>query len=154
MTSALEIVENLPKYFTRADLKAKQQLIGSVCPEKLIFENKAYRTNRINEVLALICSTDKDSSGSKKRLAPVFGSQSNQVPGTGIEPALPCGNQILSLTRLPVPPSGLNGVAILAKAPRLTKWISPAVPGSFPQYDRGISSGSNTLLLAAILFRK
>jgi hypothetical protein len=28
------------------------------------------------------------------------------VPGTGIEPALPCDNQILSLTRLPVPPSG------------------------------------------------
>ncbi len=87
MTSALEIVENLPKYFTRADLKAKQQLIGSVCPEKLIFENKAYRTNRVNEVLALICSADKDFSGSKKELAPVFGSQSNQVPGTGFEPA-------------------------------------------------------------------
>jgi hypothetical protein len=29
------------------------------------------------------------------------------VPGTGIEPALPCGNQILSLARLPIPPSGL-----------------------------------------------
>jgi hypothetical protein len=29
------------------------------------------------------------------------------VPGTGIEPALPCDNQILSLTRLPIPPSGL-----------------------------------------------
>jgi hypothetical protein len=28
------------------------------------------------------------------------------VPGTGIEPALPCGNQILSLARLPIPPSG------------------------------------------------
>jgi hypothetical protein len=28
------------------------------------------------------------------------------VPGTGIEPAHPCEYQILSLTRLPVPPSG------------------------------------------------
>ena len=28
------------------------------------------------------------------------------VPRTGIEPALPCDNQILSLARLPVPPSG------------------------------------------------
>jgi hypothetical protein len=38
----------------------------------------------------------------------------NRVPGTGIEPALPCENQILSLTRLPVPPSGhVFGVAIL-----------------------------------------
>ena len=28
------------------------------------------------------------------------------VPRTGIEPALPCDNQILSLARLPIPPSG------------------------------------------------
>ena len=29
------------------------------------------------------------------------------VPGTGIEPAHPCERQILSLLRLPIPPSGL-----------------------------------------------
>ena len=34
------------------------------------------------------------------------------VPRTGIEPALPCDNQILSLARLPVPPSGLGGAKI------------------------------------------
>ncbi len=34
---------------------------------------------------------------------------SGLVPRTGIEPALPCGNQILSLARLPIPPSGLWG---------------------------------------------
>ena len=31
---------------------------------------------------------------------------SGSVPRTGIEPAHPCGYQILSLTRLPIPPSG------------------------------------------------
>ena len=30
------------------------------------------------------------------------------VPGTGIEPAHPCEYQILSLARLPIPPSGLK----------------------------------------------
>jgi len=30
------------------------------------------------------------------------------VPRTGIEPAHPCERQILSLLRLPIPPSGLN----------------------------------------------
>lgn len=45
MTSTLEIVENLPKYFTRTDLKAKQQLIGSECPEKLIFDKKRFESN-------------------------------------------------------------------------------------------------------------
>ncbi len=31
--------------------------------------------------------------------------KSGVVPRTGIEPALPCDNQILSLARLPIPPS-------------------------------------------------
>ncbi len=50
----------------------------------------------------------------KKRLHSTFetASFSGEVPRTGIEPALPCDNQILSLARLPVPPSGL-GAAIL-----------------------------------------
>ena len=30
------------------------------------------------------------------------------VPETGIEPAHPCGRQILSLLRLPIPPPGLK----------------------------------------------
>ena len=107
MTLSLEIVENLPKYFARADLKAKQQLIGSICPEKLIFENNSYRTKRANEVLALICSAANSFSDSKKRLAPIFGSQSNQVPRTGLEPAHPCECCHLKAVRLPISPPGL-----------------------------------------------
>ena len=34
------------------------------------------------------------------------------MPRTGIEPALPFDNKILSLARLPVPPSGLRGAKI------------------------------------------
>lgn len=120
MISALEIVENLPKYFTRADLKAKQQLIGSVCPEKLIFENKSYRTKRVNEVLALICSADKGFNGSKKKLAPIFGSQSNQVPETGFEPARRCQRYHLKVVRLPISPPGqlLRGCKYRAILPK------------------------------------
>lgn len=41
------------------------------------------------------------------------------VPRTGIEPALPFDNKILSLARLPVPPSGpiILGVQYYAFAP-------------------------------------
>lgn len=38
-----------------------------------------------------------------------------RVPRTGIEPALPCENQILSLARLPIPPSGLKECNITTK---------------------------------------
>ncbi len=106
MTVSLEIVENLPKYFARADLKAKQQIIGSICPEKLIFENNSYRTKRVNEVLSLICSAGNTLSDTKKRLAPVFGSQSYQVPRIGFEPTRPCERCHLKAVRLPISPSG------------------------------------------------
>ncbi len=81
------IIENLPKYLSDADLRAKLQIIGSICPEKLVFEKNKYRTIRFNDVIHWIYAMGKGSGGSKKRLAPIFGSQSNQVPGTGFEPA-------------------------------------------------------------------
>ena len=81
MTVSLQIVENLPKYFARADLKAKQQLIGSICPEKLIFENNSYRTKRANEVLALICSAANSFSDSKKDWLPFLGANPIRCPG-------------------------------------------------------------------------
>ena len=49
------------------------------------------------------------NQSSAKRLL-IFSSRRSskiRVPGTGIEPALSCENQILSLARLPIPPSGL-----------------------------------------------
>lgn len=71
-----------------------------------IIANTSYRTIRVNEVLALICSADRASSGPKKELAPVFGSQSNEVPGTGFEPAHPFERRHLKTVRLPISPPG------------------------------------------------
>lgn len=46
------------------------------------------------------------------------------VPRTGIEPALPCENKILSLARLPVPPSGhWLRVAILQHQGKPAKYL-------------------------------
>ncbi len=103
------IIENLPQYYTDADLIAKQQIIGSMCPEKLVFENNSFRTKRVNEVVLLIANTDKDCNGSKKKLAPIFGSQSYQVPRTGFEPAHPFERCDLNTVRLPISPPGHSG---------------------------------------------
>ena len=34
------LFRNLPEFFTNADLKAKQQIVGSIFPERLVFEEK------------------------------------------------------------------------------------------------------------------
>ena len=35
------------------------------------------------------------------------------VPGEGVEPSLPCGNWILNPARLPIPPSGQQGIKMI-----------------------------------------
>jgi len=74
MTSATEIVENRPKCFVRAELKAKQQFMRSICSEKLISKMNSYQTKRVNEVLTLKCSADRAFGDSKKKLAPCIAS--------------------------------------------------------------------------------
>jgi saccharopine dehydrogenase (NAD+, L-lysine-forming) len=49
------------------------------------------------------------------------------VPGTGIEPAHPCEYQILSLTRLPIPPSGLNRKKAVIKIGRNITYLGDLV---------------------------
>ena len=75
------IIENLPKYLSVADLSAKQQIIGSICPEKLIFEKNKYRTIRFNDVIHWIFTKGKGSGGSKKDWPPFSGANPIKCPG-------------------------------------------------------------------------
>ena len=100
------LLRNIDKHFVEADLDGKQQIIGSIFVEKLIFEKTHYRTTKENPVLALIALPSKHFRANKKGKTGNNSNLSSVVPRTGIEPALPCDNQILSLARLPIPPSG------------------------------------------------
>ena len=55
----------MDQYYTAADLAVKQQIISSMYPEKLIFENNEYRTPRINEVVKLILLNSNELEGKK-----------------------------------------------------------------------------------------
>ncbi|MBA3665618.1 MAG: recombinase family protein [Bacteroidetes bacterium] len=61
----LELLLNLDKYYETKNTEIKQKIIGSVFPEKLVFENNEYRTTKLNDVVVLICPTDK-GFGKKK----------------------------------------------------------------------------------------
>ena len=100
------LLENIDKHFVEADLAGKQHIVGSIFAEKLIFENNRYRTTKENQAVTLITTPGKSFKENKKGKGGNNSNLSSVVPGTGIEPALPCDNQILSLARLPVPPSG------------------------------------------------
>ena len=50
------LLKDLPEYYLKANIEIKQKLISSIFAEKLVFEDKKYRTSQINEVLALLTS--------------------------------------------------------------------------------------------------
>ncbi len=62
----LELLLNLDKYYIERDAVVKQRIVSSIFPEKLIFENRKYRTLKINRVIPLICNNSKLSKGGKK----------------------------------------------------------------------------------------
>lgn len=99
-------LNNMVELLTEADLEAKHQIIGSMFPKKIIFENNELRTNIEDGVMPMLLATSKGFKENKKGELKKISSPSCVVPRTGIEPALPCDNQILSLARLPIPPSG------------------------------------------------
>ena len=113
-----ELVENLPNYYIAADLTAKQQILGSILSEKLVFSESSYRTIKFRKIVSLICKPGKDCRGGKKKESPENSELSTLVPGTGIEPAHSCERQILSLLRLPIPPPGLRA-AMLQLSPEI-----------------------------------
>lgn len=101
-----DLLQNLPKYFVAADLQAKQQILGSILSEKLVFGENSYRTIKLRKVISLICRPVNNYRGNENKESSENSELSNVVPRTGIEPAHPCERQILSLLRLPIPPPG------------------------------------------------
>jgi site-specific DNA recombinase len=82
----LDLLLNLDKYYVSKNTEIKQKILGSVFPEKLIFQNNEYRTTKTNDVVALICPTDKGFGKKKGGKKTDFSVSSLRVVPTGIEP--------------------------------------------------------------------
>ncbi len=83
-------IDNLLKLdyiYETADIDKKRQVISSMFPEKLHFENNSLRTNRINEAVSLIYLIDSDLGGNKKGQIKNKFDLSCKVGMTGFEPA-------------------------------------------------------------------
>jgi site-specific DNA recombinase len=76
---SLDIVQNLDKYYISKGTESKQRIVGSIFPEKLVFENNEYRTPRINKGVLLLCRGSRAFEGNKKRKHPKNGMLSCQV---------------------------------------------------------------------------
>lgn len=77
-----DLLQNLPKYFVAADLTAKQQILGSILSEKLVFSEYSYRTIKFRNIVSLICRPNKDYRGGRKKESSEFSELSTLVPRT------------------------------------------------------------------------
>ena len=110
----LKIAQNISQLWDSADFDNKRKLQLLVFPEGIMYSKQKdrVRTNRINSLFQsiplLTMAFSENRNGNSKKNCLKYSS----VPRTGIEPAHPCGYQILSLARLPIPPSGQMGCNI------------------------------------------
>ena len=81
------LLQNISSYYSNATITAKQQIIGSIYPELMTFEENQLRTNKINEVVELIALFNKASKENKNRTTPLKKKLSCLVPSAGLEPA-------------------------------------------------------------------
>ena len=83
---SISLLSNISSYYNTASLENKQKMLGLIFPEKLFFRNNTFQTTKPNEILTLLCSTDKGLEGDKKRLGSKKAAQSYMVTALGFKP--------------------------------------------------------------------
>ncbi len=86
MEFGLSILTHLSIYYERAPIEIKHKMIGSIFPEKLIFDGKKYRTAKLNSFISLITSKTGAYVDVKTTKAATTDSSSNLAPPLGLEP--------------------------------------------------------------------
>ena len=73
----------------RADNKGKREIIGSIYPEKLVFDGFNYRTDGLNEAVELIYKLGEGFSENKNGQTELNFDLSTSVTWIGFEPMTP-----------------------------------------------------------------
>ncbi|MFM7023297.1 MAG: hypothetical protein ACKOXB_09985 [Flavobacteriales bacterium] len=86
--SSLSYLTSLAERFTNASFNFKRRLIGSIFPQKVIFENETYRTIGTSTLIESIflkinhLQAEKTRGGTKKSVPPTLAPPPGLEPGT------------------------------------------------------------------------
>jgi site-specific DNA recombinase len=86
----MTLLTHLDAYYAEGPLEIKRKLIGSVFPEKLVFDQGSFRTISLNPAIELIGQFQRDLG--KENAGAFFPTEkmSGYVPMIGVEPTLCC----------------------------------------------------------------
>ena len=82
------LLRKLGYYYLQANTTTKRKIIGSIFPEKLIFDGDKYQTQKINEVLSGLTKNINELGEIKKRQKIKSDNLSLKVSPRGVEPLL------------------------------------------------------------------
>ncbi len=85
-----KVMLNLDIAYDKAESTIKQRIVGSIFPEKFIFENNEVRTAKVNEMIDRVYSKINTSKGNKKGQQLFYELLPCRVGDTGFEPVTPC----------------------------------------------------------------
>jgi hypothetical protein len=72
------LLRDLPAAYAKASTAVKQKLIGSIFPEKLVFEQGVYKTQRINKFFEILSLKSRELSGPIKKMPNIIFSDVRQ----------------------------------------------------------------------------
>ncbi len=90
MDKGIDILLKLDYIYETADIEKKREVISSMFPEKMHFENSSLRTGRINEAVKYIYMIDSNLGGNKKGQNRNKSVLSSVVGVAGFEPTTSC----------------------------------------------------------------
>lgn len=83
---SIQLVTDLPAYYDSSDLICRQQILGSIFLEKMVFQDGELRTKKVNSAVELLCRPPKDFKEIENKKSSENSELSNLVPRTGFEP--------------------------------------------------------------------
>jgi site-specific DNA recombinase len=86
LNNAVDSLAKLDEIYLCSPTIKKRQIIGSIFPEKLIFDGEIFRTTRLNEAVQLIYNLDVAFRENKNGTSLDFSNLSHQVNALGLEP--------------------------------------------------------------------
>ncbi|MDM1470488.1 recombinase family protein [Myroides odoratimimus] len=94
LNKAIEVIANIGTLYAQADISMKRRIIGSIFPEKVVFDGEIYRTDRINVLVRSILLINNEIAENKNGRNEQKIQFSRLVLEAGLEPAralLPTG---------------------------------------------------------------
>ncbi|XOV69335.1 MAG: recombinase family protein [Fluviicola sp.] len=86
LKQTIQVLPNMLEWYRNSSVQQKKELLGSIFPEKLVFDGKQVRTTIINPVLALVLRYAAEFRENKKGQNEFYSYLSHLVVPPGLEP--------------------------------------------------------------------